>query len=191
MNWLKIYKWWLILPHNRTWVIACTISVQDTIVCLLAITRYMKLTFSSDQNTVTFRSEQSNEIFQINNDNRLLVQRLELTKAHGQYTVDVEGHGCTFIQVIEINLRRHRKMFTSELASDQLFNCIWRVILPFCIVLWYLYSCSHTCFLINSRKYKLFYEESLTYFYEFILAIYTIRVHFDMILKPRNIICSN
>uniref|UniRef100_A0A8C9PAL4 Uncharacterized protein n=1 Tax=Spermophilus dauricus TaxID=99837 RepID=A0A8C9PAL4_SPEDA len=73
-------------------------SSQDTIVCLLAITRYMKLTFSSDQNTVTFRSEQSNEIFQINNDNRLLVQRLELTKAHGQYTVDVEGHGCTFIQ---------------------------------------------------------------------------------------------
>uniref|UniRef100_A0A8D2H2Q0 Uncharacterized protein n=1 Tax=Urocitellus parryii TaxID=9999 RepID=A0A8D2H2Q0_UROPR len=73
-------------------------SSQDTIVCLLAITRYMKLTFSSDQNTVTFRSEQSNEIFQINNDNRLLVQRLELTKARGQYTVDVEGHGCTFIQ---------------------------------------------------------------------------------------------
>uniref|UniRef100_A0A8D2GUG1 Ovostatin n=1 Tax=Urocitellus parryii TaxID=9999 RepID=A0A8D2GUG1_UROPR len=68
------------------------------VVCLLAITRYMKLTFSSDQNTVTFRSEQSNEIFQINNDNRLLVQRLELTKARGQYTVDVEGHGCTFIQ---------------------------------------------------------------------------------------------
>ncbi|KAM5174149.1 ovostatin homolog 2-like [Callospermophilus lateralis] len=73
-------------------------SSQDTIVCLLAITRYMKLTFSSDQNTITFRSQQSNEIFQINNDNRLLVQHLELTKAHGQYTVDVEGHGCTFIQ---------------------------------------------------------------------------------------------
>ncbi|XP_032710831.1 ovostatin homolog 2-like [Lontra canadensis] len=75
-------------------------STQDTAVCLLAITHYMKSTFSNDQNTVTFISEQSNEIFQINNDNRLLVQRLKLTKAHGQYTVDVEGQGCAFIQGI-------------------------------------------------------------------------------------------
>uniref|UniRef100_A0A8I5TH38 OVOS n=1 Tax=Pongo abelii TaxID=9601 RepID=A0A8I5TH38_PONAB len=56
------------------------------------------LTFSKNQNTVTFSSEGSSEIFQVNNDNRLLVQRSELTKAPGQYTVDVEGHGCTFIQ---------------------------------------------------------------------------------------------
>nr|XP_054383774.1 ovostatin homolog 2 [Pongo abelii] len=73
-------------------------STQETAVCLLAITRYMKLTFSKNQNTVTFSSEGSSEIFQVNNDNRLLVQRSELTKAPGQYTVDVEGHGCTFIQ---------------------------------------------------------------------------------------------
>ncbi|XP_046537067.1 LOW QUALITY PROTEIN: ovostatin homolog 2-like [Equus quagga] len=73
-------------------------STQDTAVCLLAITRYMVLTFSKDQNTVTISSEESNEIFQVNGDNRLLVQRSELTKARGQYTVDVEGQGCTFIQ---------------------------------------------------------------------------------------------
>lgn len=79
--------------------------LQDTAVCLLAITHYMKFTFSNDQNTVTFSNEESNEIFQVNNDNRLLVQRAELTKAHGQYTVDVEGQGCAFIQVIEIYLR--------------------------------------------------------------------------------------
>lgn len=79
--------------------------MQDTAVCLLAITRYMKLTFSNDQNTVTFSNEESNEVFQINGDNRLLVQRSELTKAHGQYTVDVEGQGCAFIQVTEIYLR--------------------------------------------------------------------------------------
>nr|XP_008535722.1 PREDICTED: ovostatin homolog 2 [Equus przewalskii] len=73
-------------------------STQDTAVCLLAITRYVVLTFSKDQNTVTISSEESNEIFQVNGDNRLLVQRSELTKARGQYTVDVEGQGCTFIQ---------------------------------------------------------------------------------------------
>uniref|UniRef100_A0A8C8YLM4 Ovostatin n=1 Tax=Prolemur simus TaxID=1328070 RepID=A0A8C8YLM4_PROSS len=73
------------------------IQVID-MVCLLAITLYKKLTFSNDQNTVTFSSEGSNEVFQVNSENRLLVQRSELTKAHGQYTVDVEGQGCAFIQ---------------------------------------------------------------------------------------------
>uniref|UniRef100_A0A8C0JYP0 Ovostatin homolog 2-like n=1 Tax=Canis lupus dingo TaxID=286419 RepID=A0A8C0JYP0_CANLU len=74
-------------------------STQDTAVCLLAITHYMKFTFSNDQNTVTLSGEESNEMFQVNGDNRLLVQRSELTKAHGQYTLDVEGQGCAFIQV--------------------------------------------------------------------------------------------
>uniref|UniRef100_A0A8C8YRE2 Uncharacterized protein n=1 Tax=Prolemur simus TaxID=1328070 RepID=A0A8C8YRE2_PROSS len=71
------------------------IQVID-MVCLLAITLYKKLTFSNDQNTVTFSSEGSNEVFQVNSENRLLVQRSELTKAHGQYTVDVEGQGLFF-----------------------------------------------------------------------------------------------
>uniref|UniRef100_A0A2K6QSY3 Uncharacterized protein n=1 Tax=Rhinopithecus roxellana TaxID=61622 RepID=A0A2K6QSY3_RHIRO len=54
--------------------------------------------FSKNQNTVTFSSEGSSKTFQVNSDNRLLVQHSELTKAPGEYTVDVEGHGCTFIQ---------------------------------------------------------------------------------------------
>ncbi|XP_017749794.1 PREDICTED: ovostatin homolog 1 [Rhinopithecus bieti] len=73
-------------------------STQATPVCLLAITCYMKLTFSKNQNTVTFSSEGSSKTFRVNSDNRLLVQHSELTKAPGEYTVDVEGHGCTFIQ---------------------------------------------------------------------------------------------
>ncbi|XP_006875515.1 PREDICTED: ovostatin homolog 2-like [Chrysochloris asiatica] len=73
-------------------------STQDTAVCLLAITHYMKLTFSNDQNTVTFRIEEFSEDFQVNSDNRLLVQRSELPKAHGHYTVDMEGQGCSFVQ---------------------------------------------------------------------------------------------
>uniref|UniRef100_A0A8P0NFF0 Alpha-macroglobulin-like TED domain-containing protein n=1 Tax=Canis lupus familiaris TaxID=9615 RepID=A0A8P0NFF0_CANLF len=73
-------------------------STQDTAVCLLAITHYMKFTFSNDQNTVTLSGEESNEMFQVNGDNRLLVQRSELTKAHGQYTLDVEGQGCVTLR---------------------------------------------------------------------------------------------
>nr|XP_020760295.1 LOW QUALITY PROTEIN: ovostatin homolog 2-like [Odocoileus virginianus texanus] len=73
-------------------------SVQDTPICLLATTRYMNLIFSDDQVTVSLSSEEFSKIFQVNSDNHLLVQRSELTKAGGQYTVDVEGQGCAFIQ---------------------------------------------------------------------------------------------
>ncbi|XP_014307153.1 ovostatin homolog 2-like [Myotis lucifugus] len=73
-------------------------STQDTAVCLLAMTRYMKLTFSNGQNNVTVSNEESSETFQIDDDNRLLVQRSELPKAYGEYTVDVEGQGFAFIQ---------------------------------------------------------------------------------------------
>uniref|UniRef100_G3RHH7 Uncharacterized protein n=1 Tax=Gorilla gorilla gorilla TaxID=9595 RepID=G3RHH7_GORGO len=64
----------------------------------IAISRGEEGLFSKNQNTVTFSSEGSSEIFQVNGHNRLLVQRSEVTQAPGQYTVDVEGHGCTFIQ---------------------------------------------------------------------------------------------
>ncbi|XP_036038636.1 ovostatin homolog [Onychomys torridus] len=75
-------------------------AIQDTTVCLLALTQYMKLTGSNSQNTVTLSTEESEEVFTVNNDNRLLVQRSKLSKGHGQYMVDVEGEGCTFIQAI-------------------------------------------------------------------------------------------
>ncbi|XP_051011620.1 ovostatin homolog [Acomys russatus] len=73
-------------------------TTQDTTVCLLALTRYMKLTGYNPQNTVTVSTEESEDVFHVDNDNRLLVQHSKLSKGHGQYTVDVEGEGCTFIQ---------------------------------------------------------------------------------------------
>ncbi|XP_040593878.1 ovostatin homolog isoform X2 [Mesocricetus auratus] len=73
-------------------------ATQDTAVCLLALTQYMKLTGSNSQNTVTLSTEESEEVFPVDNDNRLLVQRSKLSKGHGQYSVDVDGEGCTFIQ---------------------------------------------------------------------------------------------
>ncbi|KAK7805043.1 hypothetical protein U0070_021725, partial [Myodes glareolus] len=73
-------------------------ATQDTTVCLLALTQYMKLTGSNSQNTVTLSTEDSEEVFPVDNNNRLLVQRSKLSARHGQYTVDVEGEGCAFIQ---------------------------------------------------------------------------------------------
>lgn len=73
-------------------------ATQDTTVCLLALTQYMKLTGSNSQNTVTLSTEDSEEVFPVDNNNRLLVQRSKLSARHGQYAVDVEGNGCAFIQ---------------------------------------------------------------------------------------------
>ncbi|EDM01770.1 similar to ovostatin-2 (predicted), isoform CRA_b, partial [Rattus norvegicus] len=73
-------------------------AVQDTTVCLLALTRYMKLTGSNPQNTITLSTEESEEVFHINRDNRLLVQHSKVSEGHRRYTVDVEGDGCSFTQ---------------------------------------------------------------------------------------------
>ncbi|KAL1791017.1 pregnancy zone protein-like, partial [Sigmodon hispidus] len=71
---------------------------NDTTVCLLALTQYMKLTGSNSQNTITLSTGESEELFSVNNENRLVVQHSKLSKGLRQYTVDVEGEGCTFIQ---------------------------------------------------------------------------------------------
>ncbi|XP_021518039.2 ovostatin homolog [Meriones unguiculatus] len=73
-------------------------AMQDSTVCLLALTQYMKLTGSKPQNTITLSTEGSEEVFHVDNDNRLLVQRSKLSKGHGPYKIDVDGEGCTFIQ---------------------------------------------------------------------------------------------
>ncbi|NP_001001179.2 ovostatin homolog precursor [Mus musculus] len=73
-------------------------AMQDTTVCLLALTQYMKLTGSNPQNTITLSSEESEEVFYVNRNKRLLVQHSKVSKGHQQYTVDVEGDGCSFIQ---------------------------------------------------------------------------------------------
>ncbi|XP_010606095.1 ovostatin homolog [Fukomys damarensis] len=111
---------WLVQKMNSHGGFA---SIQDTTVCLLAITSYMKLTFSNGRNTVTFTSEESMEIFQINRENRLLVQRSELTNAEGQYRVDVEGQGCAFIQAtIKFNVPLPKKASGFSLSLEIIKN---------------------------------------------------------------------
>ncbi|XP_007661640.1 ovostatin homolog 2 [Ornithorhynchus anatinus] len=73
-------------------------STQDTAICLHALSLYETLTFSKGQNTVTISSESSSEVFQVNGDNRLLLQRSDLVQVPGNYTVVVAGNGCAFIQ---------------------------------------------------------------------------------------------
>lgn len=130
--------------------------------CLLALTRYMKLTGSNSQNTVTLNTEESEEVFTVDNDNRLVVQRSKLSRGHGQYTVAVEGEGCAFIQVMEALLRGR-----TELACKSSDPCsvTREVFCHFDSSYSYLYF-PHI-FIINSRKYKLCYVEFIPIFYSF------------------------
>uniref|UniRef100_A0A452EFR9 Alpha-2-macroglobulin domain-containing protein n=1 Tax=Capra hircus TaxID=9925 RepID=A0A452EFR9_CAPHI len=92
---------WLAQQMNSHGGFSSPQVIGDTPICLLAITRYMNLIFSDDQVTVSLSSEEFNEIFQVNGDNHLLVQRSDLSKASGQYTVDVEGQ----VSVLFLNFR--------------------------------------------------------------------------------------
>uniref|UniRef100_A0A8C5L3Z1 Alpha-2-macroglobulin like 1 n=1 Tax=Jaculus jaculus TaxID=51337 RepID=A0A8C5L3Z1_JACJA len=94
-------------------------ATQDTPICLLALTHYMKITGSAGENTITLRSKEF-EIFRVHRDNRLLVQHSELTRVHGQYTVEVEGQGCAFIQATikyHVPLPKKASGFSLSLAT--------------------------------------------------------------------------
>ncbi|KAL8202403.1 UNVERIFIED_CONTAM: hypothetical protein K2H54_013195, partial [Gekko kuhli] len=76
-------------------------STQDTYVALHALARYGVQTFTKDaQNTVevsggggTFQAR-----FQVNSRNRILLQRAPLPSIPGNYSVEVKGSGCAYVQ---------------------------------------------------------------------------------------------
>ncbi|NXA11558.1 A2ML1 protein, partial [Sapayoa aenigma] len=81
-------------------------STQDTVVALEALALYATKIFSNDgpDLQVSLTSVGFNQNFQINNNNRLLLQRVELPVIPQDYTVRVQGHGCLFLQAV---LRYH------------------------------------------------------------------------------------
>ncbi|NXF11304.1 A2ML1 protein, partial [Smithornis capensis] len=81
-------------------------STQDTVVALEALALYATKIFSNDGPDlhVSLTSMGFNQNFQVDNNNRLLLQRVELPVIPQDYTVRVQGHGCLFLQAI---LRYH------------------------------------------------------------------------------------
>ncbi|KAK2101572.1 hypothetical protein P7K49_019238 [Saguinus oedipus] len=74
-------------------------STKDTIVALQALTLFQRLTFSkSRQNSVQIFSQAFNTAFQVNDKNRLLLQQILLPTTKGEYTVEVNGNGCVYVQ---------------------------------------------------------------------------------------------
>ncbi|NXA38237.1 OVOS protein, partial [Eudromia elegans] len=75
-------------------------SSQDTVVALQALAQYGYLTFSKKGlNTVKVSFMQlPNKVFQVNEKNRFLQQQASLTVVPGNYSVEVNGTGCVYLQ---------------------------------------------------------------------------------------------
>ncbi|XP_037703428.1 ovostatin-like [Choloepus didactylus] len=75
-------------------------STKDTIVALQALTLFQRLTFTKNrQNSVQIFNDQTfNTAFRVNDENRLLLQRILLPTTKGKYTVEVNGNGCVYVQ---------------------------------------------------------------------------------------------
>ncbi|XP_068022180.1 ovostatin-like [Melanerpes formicivorus] len=75
-------------------------STQDTVVALQALAHYGYLTFSKKPlNTVKVNfMESSSKTFQVNEQNRFLLQQASLPTIPGNYSVEVNGIGCVYLQ---------------------------------------------------------------------------------------------
>ncbi|XP_074839734.1 ovostatin-like [Carettochelys insculpta] len=87
-------------------------STQDTVLALRALADYGAKTYSENiQNTVKISSSKPFEkIFEVNNQNRLLLQQSPLPDVPGNYTLEVDGKGCVFVQItLRYNILLPRK----------------------------------------------------------------------------------
>ncbi|NWI30210.1 OVOS protein, partial [Sula dactylatra] len=75
-------------------------SSQDTVVALQALAQYGYLTFSKKNlNTVKVNfMEFPSKTFQVNDKNRFLLQQASLPTIPGNYSVEVKGTGCVYLQ---------------------------------------------------------------------------------------------
>ncbi|NXU31251.1 OVOS protein, partial [Thalassarche chlororhynchos] len=75
-------------------------SSQDTVVALKALAQYGYLTFSKKNlNTVKVSfMESPSKTFQVNDKNRFLLQQASLPTIPGNYSVEVNGTGCVYLQ---------------------------------------------------------------------------------------------
>ncbi|KFQ32875.1 Ovostatin, partial [Mesitornis unicolor] len=75
-------------------------SSQDTVVALQALAQYGYLTFSKGSlNSVKVNFMKSpSKTFQVNDKNRFLLQQTSLPTIPGNYSVEVNGTGCVYVQ---------------------------------------------------------------------------------------------
>ncbi|KAK1196897.1 OVOS protein, partial [Pygoscelis papua] len=88
-------------------------SSQDTVVALQALAQYGYLTFSKTSlNTVKVNfMEFPSKTFQVNDKNRFLLQQASLPTIPGNYSVEVNGTGCVYLQTtLRYNIHLPKKV---------------------------------------------------------------------------------
>ncbi|NWW72562.1 OVOS protein, partial [Climacteris rufus] len=97
LSYISRIVYWLIKQQNPYGGFS---SSQDTVVALQALAQYGYLTFSKNGfNTVKVHSMNSpHKIFQVNDKNRFLLQQASLPTIPGDYSVEVNGTGCVYLQ---------------------------------------------------------------------------------------------
>nr|XP_060515699.1 alpha-2-macroglobulin-like [Panthera onca] len=76
-------------------------STQDTVVALHALSKYGEATFTGTGKPAQVTIQYSGAVFekfQVDSDNRLLLQQTSLPKVPGEYTMTVTGEGCVYLQ---------------------------------------------------------------------------------------------
>ncbi|NXF08789.1 OVOS protein, partial [Smithornis capensis] len=110
LSYISRIVYWLIKQQNPYGGFS---SSQDTVVALQALARYGYLTFSKRSlNTVKVHFMKSpSKIFQVNDKNRFLLQQASLPTIPGNYTVEVNGTGCVYLQTtLRYNIHLPKKV---------------------------------------------------------------------------------
>ncbi|NXY18289.1 OVOS protein, partial [Atrichornis clamosus] len=97
LSYISRIVYWLIKQQNPYGGFS---SSQDTVVALQALAQYGYLTFSKTSlNMVKVQfMESPSKIFQVNDKNRFLLQQASLPTLPGNYSVEVNGTGCVYLQ---------------------------------------------------------------------------------------------
>ncbi|KAK1341413.1 hypothetical protein QTO34_017819 [Cnephaeus nilssonii] len=99
-------------------------STQDTVVALHALSKYGAATFTRTGKAVQVTIQSSGTFstnFQVDNDNRLLLQQISLPKVPGEYSMTATGKGCVYLQTsLKYNVLPQEEEFPFALGVQTL-----------------------------------------------------------------------
>ncbi|XP_044929360.1 alpha-2-macroglobulin [Mustela putorius furo] len=99
-------------------------STQDTVVALQALSRYGAATFTRTGKPTQVTIQHSGTLvakFQVDDDNRLLLQQTSLPKVPEEYTMTVTGGGCVYLQTsLKYNILPEKAEFPFALEVQTL-----------------------------------------------------------------------